>query len=345
MKGSFFLGNSQFEVRDIDLSSLEAHEVLIRNMAAGVCGTDVHIYHGEEGSAAVSPPVILGHEYAGVVEAVGEEVTVVKVGDHVTVDPNIYCGQCDYCRAGKKQLCKNMVAVGVNFNGGFAEYSRVPEGQCFKLDPEIPFEVGAMAEPLACCIHGIDLVGIKPGQHVLVIGGGAIGMLMMQLAKLSGASSVIVSEPIEMRRRIALQLGADGVIDPIHEHVKERFRQLSGREGAEVIIECVGKPVAVQQAIETADKGATLMLFSVPGMNDTFSLPLFDIFKKELTIRGSMVNPDTHARAVALINAHRLNIQPLITHQYGLDHVEEAINMQMSNQSIKVLVNPWKDRQ
>ncbi len=343
MKSNFFLGNHQFEVRDMQFGVPGPRDVLIRNMAAGVCGTDVHIYHGEEGSAAVAPPVVLGHEYAGIVEAVGCDVTAVQVGDHVTVDPNMYCGQCPYCRAGKKQLCRGMVAVGVNFNGGFAEYSMVPEGQCFRLAPEVPFEVGAMTEPLACCLHGVDLAEIKAGQNVLVIGGGAIGLMMAQLARLSGAAKVIVSEPIEMRRNIALQVGADGVIDPIHENVRERFQALTGRDGAEVVIECVGKPIAVRQAVEAADKGAMLMLFSVPGPKDSFELPLIDVFKKELTIRGSMVNPDTHDRAVALINSGRLKIEPLITHRFPLEQVEAAIKMQMGSESIKVLVKPWED--
>lgn len=343
MKGTYFLGNKQFITKETDKKIVGPHDVFIRNMAAGICGTDVHIYHGEEGSAAVTPPVILGHEYSGVVEAIGENVTAVQVGDHVTVDPNMYCGQCDFCRAGKKQLCNNMVAVGVNFDGGFSEYSVVPERQCFKLAKHLPFEVGAMAEPIACCLHGIDLAEIKPGHHVLVIGGGAIGLIMAQLARLSGAASVIVSEPIEMRRKIALEIGADGVIDPIHEDVKTRFMELTGFDGAEVIIECVGKPIAVQQAINAAAKGAMLMLFSVPGVKDTLQLPLFDIFKKELTIRGSMVNPDTHARAVALLNNNLLIIEPLITHCYPLEQVEQAIHMQMSAESIKVLIKPWSE--
>lgn len=343
MKGSFFLGNGRFEVREKQLGALGARDVLIRNMAAGVCGTDVHIYHGEEGSAAVTPPVILGHEYAGLVEAVGEAVTAVAVGDRVTVDPNMYCGQCPYCRAGKKQLCERMVAVGVNFDGGFAQYSVVPEGQCFRLSPDLPYEVGAMAEPIACCLHGIDLAQIRPGQRVLVIGGGAIGLIMAQLARLSGAASVIVSEPIEMRRKIAMEVGADGAIDPIHEDVRARFLALTGCDGAEVVIECVGRPVAVKQAVEAAAPGAMLMLFSVPSVGATYELPLFDIFKKELTIRGSMVNPDTHARAVALLNAGRLQIEPLITHRFPLTDVEGAIKMQMSAESIKVLVKPWED--
>ena len=137
-------------------------------MVCGVCGTDVHIFHGEPGSADVNPPVVLGHEYSGEVVEVGEGVTALKPGDHVTVDPNIYCGECVYCRNGKKQLCETMQAVGVTRDGGFGEYSLVPAAQAFKLGDSVPYEAGAMAEPVACCLHGIDLAGIKaggPGVH------------------------------------------------------------------------------------------------------------------------------------------------------------------------------------
>jgi 2-desacetyl-2-hydroxyethyl bacteriochlorophyllide A dehydrogenase len=338
--GSFFLGNKTFEVRQMEFGPLGDGEVLIRNMAAGICGTDVHIYHGEAGSAEVVPPIVLGHEFSGVVEAIGSGVTTVKVGDHVTLDPNIYCGQCLPCRMGKKQNCEHLFALGVNVNGGFAEYCRAPQAQCFVLDPALPFDVGAMTEPLACALHGIDRAAIQPGQTVLVIGGGTIGLLMVQLARLSGASCIILSEPIAMRREIGLTVGADAAVDPINENLNERIHEISGRSGVDVVIECVGKTFATKQAIEAAGFGATVLLFSVPQLDATVPLPLFDVYKKELKIMGSFINPDTHQRAVNLLNSGRLQIQELITHTYGLSKVEDAILMQMKNESIKVLVHP-----
>ena len=343
MKANYFLGNGRFELREIPLRDLQAGEVLVRVMAAGVCGTDVHIYHGEEGATEVNPPVVLGHEYAGVVEAVGEQVTAVKVGDHVTIDPNMNCGMCPACREGRKQFCDHMQALGVNFDGGFAQYCIAPQAQCLVLDEKVPFEVGAMAEPIACCLHGIDLANIRVGDAVLVIGGGAIGLIMAQLARLSGAARVIVSEPVALRREIALKLGADGVIDPLHEDVRARFNELTGRTGAPVVIECVGHVAATKQAFDAAARGATLLLFSVPKPHATFDLPMMDVFKKELTIRGSLVNPDTHSRAVELLNAGCLHLEPLITHRFPLPQVEDAIKAQMGSDSIKVLVKPWMD--
>lgn len=337
MKASRFLGNKTFAVADLPTPHAGPGELVLRNQVCGVCGTDVHIYHGEPGSADVNPPVVLGHEYSGEVVEVGEGVTGFAVGDHVTVDPNIYCGHCAYCQNGKKQLCPSMEAIGVTRDGGFAQYSRIPASQAFKLEPTVPWEAAAMAEPLACCLHGIDLAGIQVGDKVCVVGGGAIGLLMVQLAKLSGASQIVLSEPNEKRRQVGLQLGANAAIDPTRPDAQEAFAQvLDG--GANVVIECVGNVPAVKSAFQFAGKGATVLLFSVPKVDATFDLPLFDVYKKELTIKGSFVNPDTHARAVALINSGKVDFGPIITHRFTLDQLPEAIAMQMSDASIKVVV-------
>lgn len=337
MKASRFLGNKTFAVTDLPTPHAGPGELVLRNQVCGVCGTDVHIYHGEPGSADVNPPVVLGHEYSGEVVEVGEGVTGFAVGDHVTVDPNIYCGHCSYCQNGKKQLCPSMEAIGVTRDGGFAQYSRIPASQAFKLEPTVPWEAAAMAEPLACCLHGIDLAGIQVGDKVCVVGGGAIGLLMVQLAKLSGASQIVLSEPNEKRRQVGLQLGANAALDPTRPDSQEAFAQVLGG-GANVVIECVGNVPAVKSAFQFAGKGATVLLFSVPKVDATFDLPLFDVYKKELTIKGSFVNPDTHARAVALINSGKVDFDPIITHRFTLDQLPEAIAMQMSDASIKVVV-------
>ena len=337
MKASRFLGNKTFAVTDLPTPHAGPGELVLRNQVCGVCGTDVHIYHGEPGSADVNPPVVLGHEYSGEVVEVGEGVTGFAVGDHVTVDPNIYCGHCAYCQNGKKQLCPSMEAIGVTRDGGFAQYSLIPASQAFKLEPTVPWEAAAMAEPLACCLHGIDLAGIQVGDKVCVVGGGAIGLLMVQLAKLSGASQIVLSEPNEKRRQVGLQLGANAAIDPTRPDAQEAFAQVLGG-GANVVVECVGNVPAVKSAFQFAGKGATVLLFSVPKVDATFDLPLFDVYKKELTIKGSFVNPDTHARAVALINSGKVDFGPIITHRFPLDQLPEAIAMQMSDASIKVVV-------
>ena len=289
MKATYFMGHETFEVRECPIPKAKPGTVVVKNYACGVCGTDVHIYHGEKGSAAVNPPVVLGHEYSGVVTEVGEGVKGLKIGDHVTIDPNIYCGECEYCRNGKKQMCRHMEAVGVTMNGGFEEYSIVPAAQALLLDPNVPLEYGAMSEPLACCLHGIDRAEIKVGDIVCVVGGGAIGLLLVQLARLAGAAKVVLSEPNEARRKFAR-------------------------------------------------RGATILLFSVPKVEATYEVPLFDVYQKELTIKGTFFNPDTHLRAVELINSGRIQIAPIITNTFTLDELPEAIAMQMSAEAIKVIV-------
>lgn len=342
MRSSYFLGNGEFEVREELIPELGEKDVLVKVAACGICGTDVHIYHGDKGSAEVNPPVVLGHEMAGVVEKIGGKVTAVQVGDHVTVDPNIYCGRCHYCQIGKKQLCTNLYAIGVNRNGGFAEYCVAPETQCYHLEPDVPLAYGAMVEPLACCIHGIDRLNLRMGDTVCIIGGGAIGLLMLQLAKMGGASKVIVSEPVAMRREIAKTLGADLTIDPANENLAERIEGYLGIPGVDVVIECVGNTIAVRQAFEIAKRGTSVLLFSVPKPGTTHPLDLMDVYKKELTVLGSMINPDTHARAAALINSGRIRLEEIITHAYPLSQLKDAIQMQESNESLKVILEPQK---
>lgn len=344
MKAVYFLENETFEVREAPIPVPAAGEILVKNYACGVCGTDIHIYHGEPGSADVTPPVVLGHEYSGIVEAVGEGVVDLKPGDHVTIDPNIYCGACDNCRKGKKQLCRHMEAVGVTRDGGFAEYSVVPQNQALKLDKDVPLEYGAMSEPLACCIHGIDRAGIKPGDAVCVVGGGAIGLILLQLAKLSGASKLALSEPNAKRREVAKTLGADLCIDPTAESSYKEYLEFIGGDGADVVIEAAGNVRAVESAFRFAGRGATILLFSVPQMDAKFQLPLFDVFQRELTVKGAFVNPDTHSRAVALINSGKIQFQPIITHAFPLTMLPEALDAQVSADSIKVIVKTGIDK-
>lgn len=340
MIGTYYLGDRKFEVQEMRFSELKAGEILLKVAACGVCGTDVHVYEGGQGSADVNPPVILGHEISGVVDSVGTGVTVVKPGDHVSVDPNIYCGQCHYCRLGKKHLCEHMEAIGVTRDGGFAEYCLVPEEQCYVLDPKLPLAFGAMSEPLACCLHGIDRAQIFQGASVCVIGGGAIGLLMVQLAKLAGAAKIILSEPVKKRQEIGLQMGADHAVDPINEDLPSLIKEFTGVDGVDYVIECAGNMRATESAFEIAKKGATILLFSVTDPDSVYDLRQIDIFQKELTIMGSFINPDTQQRAVDLLNSGKIVIEPIITHKYPVDQVKEAIEMQVSSESIKVIVTP-----
>lgn len=340
MIGAYFLGNQSIETRPLVLPEPGEGQVLVKVSACGVCGTDVHIYHGGKGSAEVVPPVILGHEFSGHIVKLGSGVTGLEEGQLITVDPNIYCGKCRPCRQGQKQMCHHMRAVGVNMDGGFADYCLVPYAQCVPVPEGTDPELAALAEPLACCLHGIDRVGIRPGENVLVIGGGTIGQIMLQLARLAGAARVVLSEPVEIRRELAVRLGADAAIDPIREDLPQRLSELLSRDGADVVIECVGNPRTSAQAIDAAAGCGRVMLFGVPNPDAVLQTKMHPIFQKELTIMGSFVNPDTHSRAVALLSSGQLKLKELITHRFPVSQLEEAIKMQTGTQSIKVLVKP-----
>lgn len=340
MIGAYFLGNQCIETRPLVLPEPGEGQVLVKVSACGVCGTDVHIYHGGKGSAEVVPPVILGHEFSGHIVKLGSGVTGLEEGQLITVDPNIYCGKCRPCRQGQKQMCHHMRAVGVNMDGGFADYCLVPYAQCVPVPEGTDPELAALAEPLACCLHGIDRVGIRPGENVLVIGGGTIGQIMLRLARLAGAAKVVLSEPVEIRRELAVRLGADAAIDPLHEDLPRRLSELLSRDGADVVIECVGNPRTSAQAIDAAAGCGRVMLFGVPNPDAVLQTKMHPIFQKELTIMGSFVNPDTHSRAVALLSSGQLKLKELITHRFPVSQLEEAIKMQTGTQSIKVLVKP-----
>ena len=338
MKSAVFYGRHDLRVEESPMPKVGPEDVLIQVKACGVCGTDVHIYEGDKGAAEVTPPTILGHEFSGVVAEVGENVTGYKPGDRVCIDPNCYCGKCDFCRGGIAHFCTDMIGYGTTVNGGFAEYCSVNQRQVYKLGDHTTFEQGAMTEPVACCLHGIDRAQIRTGDTVLVIGGGAIGLLMVQLAKLSGASQVLLSEPVQTRREIGLQLGANAAIDPIHEDLTARIRALTGMDGVDVVIECVGNTIATAQALSATKRGTTVLLFSVPKSGTTHPLSLEDVYQKELTIVGSIINPDTHQRAVDLINRGRIQLAPILTHRFPIERLKDAILMQMSSESLKVLV-------
>lgn len=340
MKAAIYLGKEKIETHEIQIPDIKEHEILVKVMASGICGTDVHIFYGQPGATQPNVPVILGHEFAGEVVKCGTSVSRIKPGDKVTIDPNMFCGNCEYCLNGQKHFCPSMSAIGVNQNGGFEEYCAVPESQAIVLAPDVDYEEAAMGEPVACCLHGIDNIEIHAGDTVCIIGGGAIGQIMAQLAKLNGASKVIVSEPVAMRRELALSLGADAVIDPLTGDLKEQLQHQIGKDYTDVVIDCVGKPIAVSQAIYVSGKGSRVLLFSLPHPDDHFDLPLEDVFRKELTIKGSFVNPDTQYRAARLISSKQLNLKPLITHRYKVEELEQAIQKQMENDSVKVMVLP-----
>ena len=212
-ESSSILQKNDLRIESIQKPTPKLGEVVIKVMACGICGTDVHIFHGDEGAAPTPAGTVLGHEFAGVVEAIGDGVKGVAVGDRVCVDPNKLCNECYYCKSGIGHFCEDMIGIGTTVNGGFSEYCVVPESQVYKIADTTTFEMAAMTEPVACCVHGIDMCNISCGDTVAVIGGGMIGLIMLQLAKISGAGKLILIEPVEEKREMAKKLGADICIE------------------------------------------------------------------------------------------------------------------------------------
>src|ERR1041385_1913030 len=211
MKVALFEKPQVLSVTVKDLRPLRSDEVLVKVDACGVCGTDVHIV---EGSSRSTPPVVIGHEYAGIVEDSSNTVEGWKPGKRVAVDPTISCGACFFCRRGLVPLCSNLLALGVDIDGGMAEYCIVPVKQLYEIPDNLSMEASAFIEPVSCAIHGIDRANIRTGDSVVILGGGTIGLLMLQLAKEAGASRTFVVEPLPHKQAIARALGADYVIDP-----------------------------------------------------------------------------------------------------------------------------------
>jgi L-iditol 2-dehydrogenase len=335
MRAAVFYGIGDLRIEERPMPGVGTNQVLVKVAACGICGTDRHIFHGEFDTV---PPVVIGHEYAGVVVDVGSGVTGLRVGDHIALDPNMSCGICRPCRRGQVHLCENLTAVGVNFDGGFAEYSLVPHSQCYLLPPQTSLLEGALTEPLACCLRGIEQAHICPGDSVVVIGGGAIGQILAQLARMNGAGRLVLSDPIPARRTMALQLGyVDAVVDPMHEDPLLADGALPG--GADIVLEAVGSVATTQQAIAWAAAGATIVWFGVTPPGQMASVEPNLIFRRELTIRGARINPFTHSRAVAMLGSGRLKLQPLITRQISLEELPAALQMP-PGQDTKTVVVP-----
>lgn len=336
MKAAVYHGSGDLRVEEVPVRKLKDNEVKIQVKYCGICGTDIHIFHGDGGCCDVTPPLVPGHEFSGVVAEVGAGVKTVKVGDRVTGDPNDMCGECYFCKNGMQHFCKNNIGIGTTVDGGFAEYVIMREKQAYKVSDDLSFIEAAMAEPISCCLHGIDLCNIKAGDTVLVIGGGPIGMIMMQLAKNAGASKVIMSEPVEEKREQALKLGATKTIDPLHEDVEAVLAEYC--ENVNVVIECVGNVHTQADAVRFAGRGATIMYFGLAAPEESFPIRPDDIFKKELHITSSYINPYSFERAIQILESGTVELESLITNVVPLDDIADVFTKPEYRRTGKVMI-------
>lgn len=324
MKSAVFYGKHHIKIEEMDMPEIKEDEVLIQIKACGVCGTDVHIYEGDKGAAQVTPPTILGHEFSGIITKTGHQAAQFRHGDRVCIDPNFYCGMCEPCHMGNAHYCSHMTGYGTTANGGFAEYCAVNQRQVYLLGEHTSFEQGAMAEPAACCLHGIDMCEIHPGHQVVVIGGGMIGMLMIQLARLSGAAKVAMLEPVKEKWETGRKMGADFCLDPLSQDISTELGK-NGMGRVDTVIECVGKTSTIEQAIAIAGNRAIVMMFGLTKPDAEIRVRPFEIFQKELVLKSSYINPYTQKRALELIDSGRLDVTSMISEMRGLEGLENIL--------------------
>jgi L-iditol 2-dehydrogenase len=307
-------------------------DVLVEVVACGVCATDLHLLDGSIG--LYGPPKVLGHEVGGVVRVVGSAVTHVRPGDAVALDTSVPCNTCFFCREARPFSCQNRVSVAA----GFSTYNVVPASVVHRLPAGVPAEVGALAEPLSCAIHAVGRGEIKPADSVAIVGAGALGLLVLAVARLSGATQVVVSDLDASRRALATRLGATRTVDPAREDLLGVVREITDGRGVDCAFEAVGIEATIEQAFELPRSGGTLVQVSVPPMTARPRLPAYQLFARELTIRGSYVRTTEFRRAVELLAT--LELAPLITQRFPLRQIDAAIQAARDRQGIRVLVGP-----
>lgn len=341
MKAAVFYGKHDLRIEDIDIPKAKNDEVVVKVMACGICGTDIHIYEGDEGAAATPSGTVLGHEFAGIVTEIGKNVQNINVGDRVCIDPNKLCGSCYYCKSAIGHFCENIIGIGTTVNGGFEQYCAVPQSQIYKIPDTTSFEEAAMSEPVSCCMHGIDLCDIKTDDTVAVIGCGMIGLIMLQLAKRAGAAKIVAIEPDKEKLILAKELGAQILINPIEEDAKTVLEQ-NGINRVTKVIECVGRTNTMEQAISLAGKKSIVMFFGLTAPDDTISVKPFEIFKKEIEIKASYINPYTQQRAVEMIGEKRIDVKSMIYEVADLKRLPEILADKELRQKGKFIIAPNK---
>ena len=335
MKAAVIYRPGDIKVIEKEIPAPKEGEVLIRIHACGVCGTDHSLYVG---GFPANFPVVIGHEFAGEVVAVGEKVNQLAVGQRVTVDPNRVCQRCEYCRMGMEHLCENLSSMGVHIDGAEAEYCVMAASNVYPIPDNVSFEEAAFCEPLACAIRGTEVGRIRPGDTVLILGAGGMGNLLTQLAALAGAAQIIVSEPIEKRRQLAEENGATHLIDPLHQDVGAQLRQIR-RIGADVVFEAAGNLKLQAASVYYARKGGTIVWFGCSPVDGQIEIKPYYINDSELKISGSFNNPFATARAVRLLGSNKVRVDNLISHRIPLRDYLAVFNLFGKPDTMKLMVN------
>jgi L-iditol 2-dehydrogenase len=314
MKALLLSEYSKLEVADVPMPEVGPDDVLVRVAACGICGSDVHGYDGSSGRRI--PPLVMGHEAAGVVEAVGTAVSRFAVNDRVTFDSTVYCGRCDFCLRGEVNLCEDRQVVGVSTPdfrraGAFAEFVAVPERIVYKLPDAMTFPEAAMLEAVSVALHAIAVSDLKGGETVFVIGAGMIGLLILQSAKAVGCSRVLVADVDASRLKLAEASGADAVILASGAAMIEQLLSLTGGRGVDVVLEAVGRDETVSAAVDAVRKGGTVTL--VGNITPEVKLPLQKVVSRQIRLQGSCASAGEYPQAMELIAAGKIQVTSLIT--------------------------------
>lgn len=314
MKALLLSAYNQLEVADVPAPVAAAHEVIVRVEACGICGSDVHGYDGSSGRRI--PPIIMGHEAAGVIAAVGEEVRSFVSGDRVTFDSTVYCGHCDYCLRGEVNLCDDRQVVGVSCGdyrreGAFAEYVRVPEHIVYKLPESLSFAEAAMLEAVSVALHAVRISGAPENRTALVIGAGMIGLLTLQAARAAGYRQVMIADVDATRLALATEVGADVVFHASGKELLSAVHEQTSGVGVDVVFEAVGRNETISAAIDAVRKGGTVTL--IGNITPEITLPLQKVVSRELRLQGSAASAGEYPQAMALMTSGQIKVRPLIT--------------------------------
>lgn len=331
-------GEGNVGLLDIPVPAILPGHVLIEVKAAGVCGTDIHIYHGEYTS---HPPVVMGHEVAGLVAEVGDGVTNCQVGDRVTCETYFYvCGHCDFCRAGLPNLCPQRKSIGSGVHGGFTQYVLVPAHNIHQLPANVDLIAGALSEPLTCCVHALERTHVEPGETVLVSGPGAIGLLMAQVVKAAGAKVIVLGTTADRARlELAQSLGADLTINVSTDDPQPILAELTGGVGADVVFECAGVGASAQSCLTLVRRRGRYGQVGLFGKPITWDLDL--VCYKELEVHGSFAHlPSAWRKALNLLAAGQVQTRPLVSAILPITEWQAAFAAFERREGLKIVLTP-----
>lgn len=336
MRAAVFEREGVLIVKEVDVPKiLKPDDVIIQVELCSICGTDVHIMSVPPGYKA-TPGTILGHELVGRIVDAGSGVKNLKSGDRVVVNPNDYCGTCIYCKLNYPNQCEHIIPMGIGADGGFAEYVRTSEKCAFKVSENLPAEIAAFAEPLACLVNGTQKIRVNPGESVLVIGAGTIGLMFTQMMKAAGAFPIIVSELSGLRREFAKKSGADYVINPLETDVEAFAKEKTGI-GTDYAIDVVGSQV--WECIKAVRKGGTVLLFGVNTKSES-SIIQSQITFKEVRVQGTWLANGTFPKAVQILESGVLNLKKLVTHTLPLEKTQEGIELLRRGEGVEIFIDP-----